>query len=139
MLSGALHYAMAGAPFVANDMPKTTSTSTKPLVFWVLLLLIMTLTRPAQLPVVFLVVPYALLWGALYYTATLLLDRILLSPDNVARLRRVRHLSMIIATGGLCFIALQSIGQLTPRDVIVVSLLIVIGYFYLNRNRKSGR
>ena len=128
---------MAGASFATNTMAKTIPF-TKPLVFWGLLLLLMTLTRPSQLPVLFLIVPYALLWGALFYTTTMILERMMAAPGKVARSTRIRHIAVINATGGLCFVALQSIGQLTPRDVIVVSLLIVIGYFYFNRNHKGG-
>lgn len=129
---------MAGASFAAHTMAKTIPL-TKPLVFWGLLLLLMTLTRPSQLPVLFLIVPYALLWGALFYTITMVLERVMVPPGSRTRSARIRHIAVIIATGGLCFVALQSIGQLTPRDVIVVSLLIIIGYFYFNRNRKSER
>lgn len=128
---------MAGASFAASTMAKTISL-TKPLIFWVLLLLFMNLTRPSQLPVLFLVVPYALLWSAFFYTITMIFELIMATTDRVAHPVRIRHIAVVIATGGLCFVALQSIGQLTLRDVIVVSLLIVIGYFYFNRNHKGN-
>ena len=97
-------------------------------VSWTLLALMMLLTSPVHMPVSLLIIPFAILFIALYATLGLLLSKYSKQPSQ-----RVRRLSTAIAAIIVIAAALQSLGQLTARDVIVALALILIGYFYIGR------
>ena len=44
----------------------------------------------------------------------------------------------VVSLGLTVFLSLQSIGQLTVRDIVMVLLIGMIGYFYIVRNSKKG-
>ncbi len=109
-------------------------------VMWVALSGWLLLANPERIPVVLLVVPFALLYFALYELCILmafLWQRYAKGkprPESEIR-QSARFLSIFIS-----FIAvLGSLGQLVLRDIITLFLLFVVGYFYLVRARKRSR
>ena len=91
--------------------------------------------RPASLPVVGLIVPFVLLFVALYSTWRLFghlrahyLGR---EEETVAH----KHLSTAICIGLVLVVVLQSLGQLSVRDVITLLAIVSLGYVYLGRSR----
>ncbi len=88
----------------------------------------------------FIVIPAFLL---VIVTIYMTIDLVLRGWMRLLPLKKtVRQWITFIFTGGLSLIiALQSIGQLTTRDVITIVPLIALLYFYLayNRGVASGR
>jgi len=100
---------------------------------YVVLLIWLFVTDPRKLPIVLLIVPFALLFTALFMTVTALLGRFL------PRLSRSRRRLAAACVGGLpCFLlVLSSVNQLTWRDVALVAFLSIFLLFYASRARFS--
>jgi hypothetical protein len=101
---------------------------------WAILLGFMVLSQPQKLPVLLLIVPFILLLIALMNTwkvAVPLLYRLVGKRGRVstARLRVAACGSVVL------LLVLQSLGQLTLRDVLTILAIIVIGYVYSGRSR----
>ncbi len=106
---------------------------------WLALSGLLFVVNPNHLPVVILVLPFILMYLALYELWLLLVviwQQFSAKPRAEADIRQSgKFLSLFIS-----FIAiLGSLGQLVARDVITITLLFVIGYFYLVRGRKHKR
>ncbi|HET7302310.1 MAG TPA: hypothetical protein VFI74_03205 [Candidatus Saccharimonadales bacterium] len=102
--------------------------STMSLIISATLLLMLTLTTdPTKLPSVLLIVPFVLLATMLWSSAFLILRSV-----GVTRARSIR-LGLVIAGLPAGLLILQSIGQLTIRDVIVIFTFFGIAYFYIAR------
>ncbi len=101
---------------------------------WAILALFMALTTPGKLPVVMLIVPFILLYIALYSTWNLigvLKNRFFASKPSSARKPR----GMALSLSAVLLLVLQSLGQLTLRDVITLLAIVTLGYLYLARSR----
>ncbi len=101
---------------------------------WGGLLAFMTLFRPNSLPVVLLIVPFVLVYAALYSLWRLigsLRSRYFLFVTT----RRYNHLGMAVSGSLVLLLILQSLGQLTLRDIVTVVAIIALGYLYLARSR----
>lgn len=88
-------------------------------------------TDPATVPPVLFIVAFGLILAALF-----LLLRLLLRLTGLRqRLPAVRYYGLLAAGTILpvLLLALQSLGQLTVRDVLVLLFLFVAGYFYISR------
>lgn len=93
----------------------------------IILLLIFLTTSPEGLPPVLLTAPFLLLFVALLFGALDVLGRWTV-------LRRSRNrIAVLIATAPVTLLVLQSLGQLTIKDVLVISVLFIVGYFYVSR------
>jgi hypothetical protein len=92
-----------------------------------ILLLTLLFTNPERLPSIFLMLPFGLLFivlvSAIYYALGFLGIR----PR--ARLR----IGMAAAAVPVLLLVLQSLGQLTPRDTLVVCALGALAYFYSSK------
>jgi hypothetical protein len=102
---------------------------------WLLLLAFTSLLRPDKLPVVLLIVPFVLLFAALYSSWNLLFalkDRFYSKTGVVAPRKR---LGIAICTCAVLLLVLQSLGQLTFKDVVTLSAIVVLGYMYIARAR----
>ena len=84
-------------------------------------------TNPTQLSSFLLIAPFIMLFSILWATSFLILRRM-----EVSRSRSIR-LSMIIAGLPVGLLLLQSIGQLTVRDVITILAFFGVAYFYIVR------
>lgn len=91
------------------------------------------LTNPSTVPSIFLIVGYCLILLTLYW---LLRGALAVAGLYSARVGRQRRLVAFLTAGAGLLVGLQSIGQLTLRDVIVVLLLAVILYAYLTYAKK---
>ena len=103
-------------------------------VAWATLLLFMTLFHPQHLPVLLLIVPFVLLFWALISLWGLVVPvlRHLIGKRGYSGSRRLR----ITVCGSLVLlIIMQSLGQLTVRDVFTILAIAVIGYLYIGRSR----
>lgn len=102
---------------------------------WGFLLAFMTLFRPDNLPVVVLIVPFVMVYIAFYSFWRLfgLVRARYFVKDG--EWKPHRQLGMAICGSAVLLLVLQSLGQLSLRDVVTVIGVIVLGYFYLARSR----
>lgn len=108
-------------------------TSIKAVVLWLALVLFMSVSHPAKLPTVGLILPFIILYAAVLHTVEWLIEymgKTRLPTVSAAR----RRIPPIVTTAVVLVVALQSIGQLTVRDALAVFLVVALGYFYLYRN-----
>jgi len=98
---------------------------------WLALIGFMILLAPDGLPVVLLIVPFVLLFVALYTTWNLC--GMLRRPDTTGGTSHKR-LGMALCGTVVLLLVLQSLGQLTLRDIITVAIIVAVGYLYLRRN-----
>jgi len=97
---------------------------------WLLLAAFLGLTQPGGLPVVTLIVPFVLLFAALYVLWSFLLQ---LKIRYSARGRPHPRLGIAVCVSIVLLLVLQSVGQLTVRDVVIVAALVGLGYLYMGR------
>lgn len=102
---------------------------------WGLLFLYLVVTQPERLPLVGLIVPYILLFIALYSTGTLLASLRERYKNSSSEPRgRPQRLSMVVSLIIVLLLTLQSIGQLSVRDVITTLAIFALGYLYFARS-----
>ena len=102
---------------------------------WAGLLAFMTLFRPNSLPVVVLIVPFILMYLALFSLwrlAGMLRSRYFLRSSVWSPHPR---LGMAVCGSFVLLVVLQSLGQLTIRDVVTVTAIVCLGYLYMARSR----
>jgi hypothetical protein len=99
----------------------------------------MVLFQPDKLPVVLLIVPFVLLFAALYSTWNLGIVVKGRLYDKTETIRPRRRLGAAICASIVLLVVLQSLGQLTVRDVATLFAILVLGYFFLARNRVGKR
>ena len=102
---------------------------------WGVLLAFMALSTPDNLPVVVFIVPFVLMYLAFYNLSRLfgILRARLFAKDG--EWKPHRRLGMAVSGSLVLLIVLQSLGQLTIRDVVTVIAIILLGYMYLARSR----
>lgn len=106
---------------------------------WVVLLVFLGLFQPDKLPVVGLIVPFMLLFAALYSLWNLLyLLRQRYFMKNATAASTPRRLGIVICLCSVVLLIVQSLGQLTLRDVLTVVAILVVAYLYFSRNRSSA-
>lgn len=96
------------------------------------LLLLMIFTQPARLPAFILVAPFVLLSTAL----ALIFVRIF-RWQGMALAKSVR-MGLIATLLPMLVLVLQSLGQLTMRDLCTILAIFAIAYFYLSRLSKPA-
>jgi phosphoglycerol transferase MdoB-like AlkP superfamily enzyme len=101
-------------------------------------MLFMMISRPDSLPVVGLIVPFVLLFAVLYSTWRLLGLLKARYTSEGGELRGRPRLGVAISLSTVLLLVLQSLGQLTVKDVATVGAIATIGYLYLTRNRASA-
>lgn len=74
---------------------------------------------------------------ALYYSVRAVLEYF--AHTNPKKLTLEHWVPLVIALSAVVILALQSIGQLSIRDITAVTLLVMIGYFYVRRNRSKDK
>jgi len=97
---------------------------------WVLLGVFLVFSNPNKLPVVLLILPFILLFITLYGTWSLI--RKLMSRLSQKERPR-RHFGMAMCISVILFLVLQSLGQLSLRDVVTMIAIVILGYLYLGR------
>ncbi len=100
------------------------------------LCLFLTLTDPKHLPSVLLIIPFVLLLLILYQAAITIFKlandsgNSLGGKPSVVRPRLVAGLAAVFP---VLLLLLQSIGQLSLRDVITVGAIVMLAYFYMGK------
>lgn len=84
-------------------------------------------TDPSTLPSFILVIPFVLIFTIIWVVSFRSLRN-----ANITRLRSAR-LSLVLAGLPVSLMLLQSIGQLTPRDIITILAFFGLAYFYISR------
>lgn len=100
---------------------------------WGGLLAFMALFQPSKLPVVLLIVPFVLLFAA-FYTLWNLLNLLRVRYFARQTWQPSRRLGVAVCLTGVLLMVLQSLGQLTLRDVLTILALLLLGYAYVARN-----
>jgi hypothetical protein len=102
---------------------------------WGTLLAFMGLLKPDRLPVVVLILPFVLVYVAFYSTWRLfgLVRARYFVKDG--EWKPHRQLGMAICGSMVLLLVLQSLGQLSLRDVITLLAIVLLGYLYLTRSR----
>ena|SRR5688572_21747520 len=91
------------------------------------LILVFTATNPASAPAFLLIVPFAAIFTLLFAAALYIFER-----RGWSKARSFR--GAVIAAGvPVILMVLQSIGQLTARDILTIGAIFIILYFYLSR------
>jgi hypothetical protein len=98
---------------------------------WLLLAVFLCLTEPNGLPVVALIVPFVLLFAALYGSWSLLQR---FSVKYLARGRPHTKLGVVLCIGAVLLLVLQSLGQLSLRDIVMVAAIVAVGSVYATRS-----
>ncbi|HEX8763008.1 MAG TPA: hypothetical protein VF733_04610 [Candidatus Saccharimonadales bacterium] len=96
------------------------------------LVLLFFVVDPARVPAFVLVVPFLLLFASLFSVMLFLFDK-----KGMERRRGVR-LAGLCAALPILLLVLQSIGQLTLRDVLTVTVLFGLSFFYIARSTVSS-
>lgn len=96
---------------------------------WLVLLIFISSTHPANLPVFALLVPFVILGVALYITLQAVTSKVIGGRSKHQKAVTVLLTIFLVTCAGL-----QSVGQLTFRDFMTVLLLTLLGYFYVYRN-----
>jgi len=89
--------------------------------------IMLTATNPTKLSSLALIVPFFLLFLILWCASFLLLR-----ASNLGRNRSLR-LGIVLSGLPIGLLLLQSIGQLTIRDVITILVFFGVAYFYIDR------
>lgn len=84
-------------------------------------------TNPANLPSVVLMLPFVLLFVSIF------LGLVTLCGKSGLRLPKALRIGAVLAGLPTALLVLQSIGQLTVRDLITILAFFVICYFYVSR------
>ena len=100
---------------------------------WVLLLGWLSFTNPTHLSVFAIFIVFSLVYVALYNSVNVLC--LLLFIPSKGSMKRAKSVATVAATLGVITAALQSIGQLSGKDIIVASAVVILGYFYLRRTQ----
>lgn len=93
----------------------------------VAVLLLFMSTDPNKIPSFVLMLPFVLLFIVLSSLIT-----VVLRTQGMADARSFRT-GLVLAAVPLILLVLQSIGQLTLRDVLTIGILFAISYFYVSR------
>lgn len=109
----------------------------KTIIIWALLFIFMAATRPNALPIIGLIVPFVLLYMALHSTWRVVKGLQARYTLTGVESNTSRQMGVVVCLSIVLMTILQSLGQLTIRDVITIGAIFVIGYLYIARNRDS--
>src|SRR6185437_13863079 len=121
-------------------MKQKVRRAVKVLLPWACTLLLLLLTTPSKLPSAVLILPFLLLFIAIYMTVLEVLHLLRGGEQNRIvgmRASRPRLIAGLIAGFPVLLLVLQSIGQLTAWDVLTVVALFIVAYFYIIKSSVS--
>lgn len=111
--------------FINSQTQKTLVTG----ITFLLIPMMLFTTNPENLPLPLLMLPFILLFMALYFGSQLVLINLL---PNIGR-RAVRGVGVALAILPVLLLVLQSISQLTIRDLLITLGLIGLLIFYFRK------
>ena len=106
----------------------------KVFIAWACTVLLLLLTDPTKLPSALLIAPFILLFVSIYMTVVEVMSVGRAADKNKIvglKATRPRLIAGLIAGFPVLLLVLQSIGQLTPWDVLTVVGLFIVAYFYI--------
>lgn len=103
---------------------------------WGIFGLFLIFSNPNKLPVVVLIAPFLLMFIALYSSWILIRS---VTSRFLTGDRPHRHLGLAVCVIMVLFLVLQSLGQLSLRDVVTIVAIVVVGYLYLGRTNLGSR
>jgi len=92
-----------------------------------LLIILLSTTNPTNVSSAFLLIPFVLIFVAIWSGSILVLR------FNGMRPRKATRLSLLLAVLPSGLLVLQSIGQLEAWDVVTIMALVVVAYFYVSK------
>ncbi len=105
---------------------------------WSGLFIFMSSTDPTKLPAILLIAPILWMFLCIVYTI-FVLQRVLYNSQNEAINKKRIGSAVLIASVPTVLLLLQSIGQLTAKDLALVLILVGIGFAYLKRFRLAQK
>ena len=96
-------------------------------ILWAMFLVPLLVIDPAKASIYVLIVPFCILFMAVSSTMSYVLE------SGITNKRRVRHIAFSVGSLVVGSLALASLGQLAFRDFIVLGIIILLGYFYVER------
>ncbi|MGH7192211.1 MAG: hypothetical protein ACREJM_01615 [Candidatus Saccharimonadales bacterium] len=99
-------------------------------------LLLFGMTDPAAAPSFMLIIGFILLSATIYYLLDGLLSFMRLYGLPARHRRRVLRTAALLASG---LLALQSMGQLSARDILILTPLTALLYFYVAYSKSARR
>ncbi len=118
--------------------PQTPNSARRQFIRWTGLLiasfLVLVLTSPRSVPSLLLIVGFIALGGILYAILQIVLAVSGIHSHLSAAARR--SIVMLVVVLPVLLVIMQSIGQLSVRDVLTLGSLFAIGVFYVARARK---
>ena len=97
----------------------------------IILLLFLLSTDPQELPSVFLILPFIFIFVIILTLVTGVLS--IFGQGQASTHKAKFKAGMICASAPVLLLVLQSLGQLTIHDLLAVSVLFGVSYFYLSR------
>jgi hypothetical protein len=128
---------------VSNHV-RTVATYGLPLVWGIALFVFVNVTSPLRSGPLSVLVAFILIYlfvTSTFYGVTMLVLKVAHFLGWKKRLpsRTVYYLVSVIALGPVFILALNTLGRLEAKDVILVILLLIVGCFYvLRRSKKEG-
>ncbi|QQS17830.1 hypothetical protein IPL68_04110 [Candidatus Saccharibacteria bacterium] len=104
--------------------------------FWLSLIVFMSLTRPYTMPVSLLIVPFILFGIALFTSWQAFSGLYYRKKTGKHENGRVNLLGGIVSIILVFALGLESLGELTPKDFLVILLFGAVAYFYMVRSVK---
>jgi hypothetical protein len=104
------------------------------------LALLLALANPQAVPSVLLIVPFVLLFFVIFLSVLQVVGFLRSHDDDKIAgfsLRRPWVVAALVAGIPVLMLILQSIGQLTVRDVVTILVLFSVAYFYIARSSVS--
>jgi hypothetical protein len=109
----------------------------KAAISWAVFILLCVLVQPSKLPIIILVVPFVLLYFALYNTWLAVALVWGWASGNRGEPARRKQLAAAVSSYLVLLAIMSSLGQLKGRDVLTLGLIFGIAYFYLVRWRSK--
>lgn len=96
--------------------------------------LFLAMTNPKRLPPVLLIIPFVLLF-LIIFLGVLAVGRVISGRQSLVRAseRRSRVPTFVVSALPVLLLVLQSVGQLTSKDVMIVLTIFSLAYLYIAR------
>jgi len=123
---------MEGVFYTLTELPEMSLKQQllRTILTWASLGVFLAISTPNKLPVVFLIIPFVLIFAATYTLWNLIQQARI---RYLVRGRPHRRLGVVVCTCIVLLLVLQSLGQLTLRDVITLAAIVFLGYVYVGR------
>lgn len=99
-----------------------------------MLALILSLTNPYEAPLFIVIIPFFLALIAIYFLLEIVVGKVWPRASVLAR----EYICILASVALVLTLALSSLGQLSIKDVVVVSLIAVCGLIYVLRSRSHS-